>query len=120
MVNIPIGLPEKGPSERMCDVEARCLLAPARGSSVFPVPCRRAVHAVDYPSVLTANRSALARGISNGRPLGHRERGHVALTWGRVRRECEYNRGSRHGKTARRELCGRRPVTGALGARDFT
>ena len=45
LIDIPIGLPEKGP--RKCDEEARNYLRPKRSSSVFPVPCRAAVHA--YP-----------------------------------------------------------------------
>jgi predicted RNase H-like nuclease len=37
-VDIPIGLPERGP--RACDRAARELLGPKRGSSVFPAPLR--------------------------------------------------------------------------------
>jgi len=44
LVDIPIGLKDKGPGERLCDIEARKLLGPKRGSSVFPVPCRSAVY----------------------------------------------------------------------------
>lgn len=37
VVDMPIGLPETwAPGGRVCDVEARALLGPGRGSSVFP------------------------------------------------------------------------------------
>src|SRR5207247_765617 len=45
-VDIPIGLTD-GPA-RQCDVEARRLLGPGRGSSVFPAPVRAALGASDY------------------------------------------------------------------------
>ncbi len=45
LVDIPIGLPLNGSSERECDKSARRLLGQPRGSSVFPVPCRGAVYA---------------------------------------------------------------------------
>jgi predicted RNase H-like nuclease len=44
--DIPIGLPDAGP--RQCDVAARRLLGPGRGSSVFPAPIRRLLHAHSY------------------------------------------------------------------------
>ena len=44
LVDIPIGLKEKGSEERECDVEARRLLHSKRASSVFRPPCRRAVY----------------------------------------------------------------------------
>ena len=43
LIDIPIGLPEKG--SRECDKVARTRLGAKRGSSVFPVPCRAAVDA---------------------------------------------------------------------------
>ena len=45
LIDIPIGLRNGGFSERLCDKEARELLRPPRGSSVFPAPCRVAVYA---------------------------------------------------------------------------
>jgi len=44
LIDIPIGLRDKGPAERKCDLEARRLLG-QRKYSVFRVPCRAAVHA---------------------------------------------------------------------------
>ncbi len=41
VVDMPIGLPDAwAPGGRVCDVEARALLGPGRGSSVFPGPPR--------------------------------------------------------------------------------
>lgn len=62
IVDIPIGLPaSKG---RACDSEARRLLGPGRASSVFPVPCRKAVHARDYERACALNIRALGVRIS--------------------------------------------------------
>ena len=44
LLDIPIGLPDEGHSNRSCDIEARELVA-KRHSSVFPIPCRAAVYA---------------------------------------------------------------------------
>ncbi len=46
LIDIPIGLPDKDPGERLCDTEARKLIG-SRRSSVFPVPCREAVYTYD-------------------------------------------------------------------------
>ena len=43
LVDIPIGLRGKGNIERRCDTEARELLKKPRSSSVFRVPCRKAL-----------------------------------------------------------------------------
>lgn len=45
-IDMPIGLMKGGPDERACDRAARAVLGPRRGSSVFRVPVRAAVHAV--------------------------------------------------------------------------
>lgn len=46
MVDIPIGLPERG--NRACDSIVRKMLGPKRGSSVFPAPLRPTLAARDY------------------------------------------------------------------------
>lgn len=61
LIDIPIGLVEKGNNERSCDKEARKLLGRKRGASVFPVPCRDAVyedveHASDINNKLTGRK----------------------------------------------------------------
>ena len=45
-IDIPIGLPERGP--RACDLEARQLLGPPRARSVFPAPIRPVLSASSY------------------------------------------------------------------------
>lgn len=45
-IDIPIGLLDQG--ARQCDVEARKLLGPGRGSSVFPAPIRSVLDAHSY------------------------------------------------------------------------
>jgi predicted RNase H-like nuclease len=62
LVDIPIGLPAHAPRE--CDVEARRLLGPGRASSVFPVPCRKAVYARTYEQACALNQRALDVRIS--------------------------------------------------------
>lgn len=49
VVDMPIGLPEAwAPGGRICDVEARALLGPGRGSSVFPAPPRPALDLASF------------------------------------------------------------------------
>lgn len=64
LIDIPIGLPDAGPDERACDREARRLLAPKRGASVFPAPARATLRARTYPQALAINRRVTGRGIS--------------------------------------------------------
>lgn len=45
-IDVPIGLTDRGP--RACDVEARKMLGPVRGTSVFPAPIRAALDASSY------------------------------------------------------------------------
>ncbi len=45
LIDIPIGLRDRGSDERTCDKQARKLLGAKRGASVFPVPCRETVYA---------------------------------------------------------------------------
>jgi predicted RNase H-like nuclease len=54
LIDIPIGLREKGPQERLCDTMARNLLGP-RASSVFPAPCRGALSAGSYQEASRRN-----------------------------------------------------------------
>lgn len=64
LVDIPIGLKDIGMRERLCDLTARKMLGPGRGSSVFPVPCREAVHTVTYHEANKINKQVLGRGLS--------------------------------------------------------
>jgi predicted RNase H-like nuclease len=61
LIDIPIGLPRHAPRE--ADRLARQALGPRR-SSVFPVPCREAVHAADYGHANAVNRERLGCGLS--------------------------------------------------------
>ena len=64
LIDIPIGLPDKGVEERLCDREARRKLGRGRGSSVFPVPARASLRARDFAEALAINRQITGRGIS--------------------------------------------------------
>jgi predicted RNase H-like nuclease len=57
LVDVPIGLMDSGPDERLCDREARRLLKD-RASSVFPAPVRAALYAANYMAASAANRQA--------------------------------------------------------------
>lgn len=61
-VDIPIGLPERGP--RACDVEAARLLGPARRSCVFPAPIRPALGAPTRRAANALTRGLDGRGVS--------------------------------------------------------
>lgn len=61
-MDIPIGLPLLGP--RACDLEARRLLGPRRGTSVFPAPIRAVVDAESYSDASNARRQAEGKGMS--------------------------------------------------------
>jgi predicted RNase H-like nuclease len=63
-VDVPIGLPWKGVPVRPCDRLARALLGRVRASSVFPVPCREAVHARGAEGARRLNLEALGRRLS--------------------------------------------------------
>ncbi len=63
LVDIPMGLTNGGP-ERVCEVAARRLLGRPRGSSVFQVPTRQAVHAESYEAACELNQAATGRKIS--------------------------------------------------------
>ena len=65
LVDIPIGLPEDGPAERVCDTAARQVLGP-RKSSVFPAPRRRLLGS-EYQSYREAN--AIHRQIAGGKGI---------------------------------------------------
>jgi predicted RNase H-like nuclease len=61
LIDIPIGLPNIG--KRRCDVEARKLLK-KRAASVFPVPCRQAIHAATYMKACRINQKILGVKLS--------------------------------------------------------
>ena len=63
-VDVPIGLPWKVSPVRSCDRLARKLLGRPRASSVFPVPCREAVHARNAEDAGRLNVEILERRLS--------------------------------------------------------
>jgi len=64
LLDVPIGLRERGPEERLCDIEARKLLSPKRRSSVFPAPCRQAISAKTYEEASNINKQMTGRRLS--------------------------------------------------------
>lgn len=84
LIDIPIGLKERGKTERECDVRAREMLRPRRHSSVFPAPCRPALKPGDYKASSDKNRKLTGRALSR-------------QTWGivpKIREVDEYLRAS--------------------------
>ncbi|GEM_PF-105693 len=63
LVDIPIGLRDEGPLERLCDTEARKILK-GRASSVFPAPCRAALSVLDYRKASSVNYKLTGRRLS--------------------------------------------------------
>ncbi len=61
-IDIPIGLPDAGP--RPCDVLARKMLGPKRGTSVFPAPIRSALKSETRIEADAINRSVDGRGVN--------------------------------------------------------
>ncbi len=61
LLDVPIGLRERGHEERKCDKKARELLGPRRGSSVFPAPCRSAIYAESYEKASDINKQMTGR-----------------------------------------------------------
>lgn len=64
LLDVPIGLRDSESKERSCDKEARKLLGPQRGSSVFPTPCRAAVYAETYEEASAINERMTGRRLS--------------------------------------------------------
>lgn len=64
LVDVPIGLREEGEEERACDRQARALLGPDRGSSVYPAPCRAATRAEGAEEASRVNEARTGRGLS--------------------------------------------------------
>lgn len=64
LLDIPIGLRERGYEERKCDRKARQILGPERAFSVFPVPCRSAIYAESYEKASDINKQMTGRRLS--------------------------------------------------------
>lgn len=64
LIDVPIGLRDSDSNERSCDKEARKLLGPKRGSSVFVAPCRAAIYADSYEKASEINAQKTGRRLS--------------------------------------------------------
>ena len=64
LIDIPIGLRDKGETPRLCDVAARELLTRKRSSSIFPPPCRSVLSIDSYPLANEINRKLTGKGLS--------------------------------------------------------
>lgn len=64
LIDIPIGLKEKGCQERKCDLEARKILGPGHASSIFPAPCRASIYAQNYKDASNVNSKMTGRKLS--------------------------------------------------------
>lgn len=64
LIDIPIGFRTDEATERLCDLAARKVLGPGRGSSVFPTPCRSALCCASYETGHIENKRCVGRGLS--------------------------------------------------------
>lgn len=64
LIDIPIGLRDKGSEPRLCDRAARKFLTRIRSSSIFPTPCRASLHADSYMIANQINRKMTGKGLS--------------------------------------------------------
>lgn len=64
LIDIPIGFRTDEAAERLCDLAARKVIGPGRGSSVFPTPCRSALICSNYEAGHLENKRCVDRGLS--------------------------------------------------------
>jgi predicted RNase H-like nuclease len=64
LVDIPIGLLDRGPDPREPDALARRMLGGKRASSVFSAPVRPVLGAPDYPAANELSRALTGKGLS--------------------------------------------------------
>lgn len=64
LIDMPIGLKEKGSEPRLSDQFARKYLTGKRSSSIFPVPCRAVLSASSYEQANKINRKKTQKGLS--------------------------------------------------------
>lgn len=63
LIDMPMGLPSDGTSDRVCDREARTYLK-KRKMSIFPIPSRDAVYSDTYEKATRKNRALTGKGLS--------------------------------------------------------
>lgn len=64
LIDIPIGLRDKGSEPRLCDKAARKYLTRSRSSSIFPTPCRASLYVDSYIEANQINRKITGKGLS--------------------------------------------------------
>lgn len=64
LINIPIGLRDKGETPRLCDIAARKLLTRKRSSRIFLPPCRSVLSIDSYSLANEINRKLTGKGLS--------------------------------------------------------
>lgn len=64
LIDIPIGLIDRGAAGRRCDREARKLLGAPRASSVFSAPCRAVLEARSYEDAKRLSLAAIGKMLS--------------------------------------------------------
>lgn len=64
LIDIPIGLVDRGKKSRLCDVLARKALGWPRSSSIFTPPCRKALYASSYQKANEINKKNTTKGLS--------------------------------------------------------
>lgn len=77
LIDMPMGLPEIGP--RDLEVKVRQCLPKGKASSVFAIPCRRAIYADDYKRACAINLEVRGKKFS-------------IQTWNICRKICELDR----------------------------
>lgn len=63
LIDMPMGLPSDGTSDRICDKEARTYLK-KRKMSIFPIPSRQAVYTNNYKDASRINKEITGKGFS--------------------------------------------------------
>ncbi len=64
LIDIPIGLRDEGPLERLCDLGARKILSPKRKPSVFRTPSRTSLNENNHSNASSTNRRYTGKGLS--------------------------------------------------------
>ncbi len=64
LIDIPIGMRDKGGIPRLCDTAARKYLTKKRSSCIFPTPCRTALYAASYQEANEINKRLTGKGLS--------------------------------------------------------
>lgn len=63
LIDMPMGLPSDGTSDRLCDKEARTYLK-KRKMSIFPIPSRQAIYSNSYEESSFINKRVTGKGLS--------------------------------------------------------